>query len=140
MIILDTDHLSVVTDERHSQHAALVTRMAVADQTYSVSIVSIEEQLGGWLAKLHRLREGDRQIEPYDRVIKFIRLMEAFEIVRWDERATIRLDELRSRRINIGTQDLKIAALALSNDATVLTANLKDFTKVPGLRIENWIS
>jgi tRNA(fMet)-specific endonuclease VapC len=34
--------------------------------------------------------------------------------------------------------DLKIAAIALTRDATVLTRNLKDFSRVPGLRVEDW--
>jgi tRNA(fMet)-specific endonuclease VapC len=34
--------------------------------------------------------------------------------------------------------DLKIAAIALANDATLLTRNLSDFRKIPGLRIEDW--
>jgi tRNA(fMet)-specific endonuclease VapC len=34
--------------------------------------------------------------------------------------------------------DLKIAATALAYDATLLTANTKDFVKVPNLRIEDW--
>ena len=34
--------------------------------------------------------------------------------------------------------DLKIAAIALAYDAIVLTRNLKDFSRVPGLRVEDW--
>jgi tRNA(fMet)-specific endonuclease VapC len=34
--------------------------------------------------------------------------------------------------------DLKIAAIALAHNATVLTRNVKDFKLVPGLRIEDW--
>jgi tRNA(fMet)-specific endonuclease VapC len=36
--------------------------------------------------------------------------------------------------------DLKIAAIALVNDALLLTANLRDFERVPRLRIENWLN
>lgn len=34
--------------------------------------------------------------------------------------------------------DLRIASIALVEDATVLTANTIDFEKVPGLRIDDW--
>ncbi|WP_395092089.1 hypothetical protein [Armatimonas sp.] len=34
--------------------------------------------------------------------------------------------------------DLKIASIALSNQATLLTRNLRDYSKVPGLRCEDW--
>ena len=36
--------------------------------------------------------------------------------------------------------DLKIAAIARANDALLLSANRRDFAKVPGLRVENWLS
>jgi tRNA(fMet)-specific endonuclease VapC len=34
--------------------------------------------------------------------------------------------------------DLKIAAIALFNNATLLSRNLKDFRKVPDLNVEDW--
>jgi tRNA(fMet)-specific endonuclease VapC len=38
----------------------------------------------------------------------------------------------------MGTLDLKIAVIVLAHVATLLTRNLADFRKVPGLRIEDW--
>ena len=40
----------------------------------------------------------------------------------------------------VGSSDLKIASIALVNDALLLTANTRDFEKVPGLRYENWLT
>ena len=41
-------------------------------------------------------------------------------------------------KIRVGTMDLKIAAIALANDSTLLTRNIQDFSKVPDLKIEDW--
>ena len=43
-------------------------------------------------------------------------------------------------KIRIGTHDLKIAAITLVHDATLLSGNLRDFKKVPGLKVEDWSS
>ena len=36
-----------------------------------------------------------------------------------------------------GTMDLRLAAIALSQNLTVLTRNLRDFGRVPGLKVED---
>jgi hypothetical protein len=62
-----------------------------------------------------------------------------WEIVPFDERAADQVAGLRRQRIRIGTMDLKIASIALVNDALLVTANLRDFSKVPALRCEDWL-
>jgi tRNA(fMet)-specific endonuclease VapC len=52
--------------------------------------------------------------------------------------AAEQFQRLQLLRLRIGTMDMKIAAIALANDATLLTRNLADFGKVPGLRVEDW--
>ncbi|MBM3862272.1 MAG: type II toxin-antitoxin system VapC family toxin [Verrucomicrobia bacterium] len=49
------------------------------------------------------------------------------------------VEGLRKHRLRVGTMDLKIASICLAHDATLLTRNLADFQKVPGLRVENWL-
>jgi tRNA(fMet)-specific endonuclease VapC len=39
----------------------------------------------------------------------------------------------------LGTMDLKIAAIAISRSATLLTRNLSDFGKISNLQVENWL-
>ena len=48
------------------------------------------------------------------------------------------LDDLKKRRVRIGTMDLRIAAIALSRDLTVLSRNASDFSKVPDLKVGDW--
>lgn len=62
-----------------------------------------------------------------------------WEIVQFDEAAAIEFKRLRTERVRVATTDLKIAAIALTTDATLLSANLRDFERVPGLMVENWL-
>ena len=60
-------------------------------------------------------------------------------ILPWDADAVSTLARIRSQGVRIGTRDLRIAAITLAHDATLLTRNSVDFAKVPGLRFENWL-
>ncbi len=61
-----------------------------------------------------------------------------FLIAPFDQVAADLFDLLQSARVRIATRDLKIAAISLTSNALLLTANRIDFEKVPGLRFENW--
>jgi predicted nucleic acid-binding protein len=62
VILLDTDHLSVFTDERDPRHELVSSRMEIAEEPIACTIVSVEEVLRGWLAIIHRLRDVHRQL------------------------------------------------------------------------------
>jgi len=51
--------------------------------------------------------------------------------------AEIRAD-LETRGIVIGDLDMMIAAIALEHGLTVVTHNFKDFSRLPGLALEDW--
>ncbi len=55
----------------------------------------------------------------------------------WSYARTRLLLERSGQRI--GERDLFIAAHALALDRTLVTNNLREFTRVPGLRCENWV-
>jgi tRNA(fMet)-specific endonuclease VapC len=105
-----------------------------------MTAISVEEQLRGWLAAIRRAKKVHDQILFYNRLISLVRFVYKWQILPFDEPAADRFESLRKQRIRIGTQDLKIASISLERDALLLSANLRDFEQVPGLRVENWLA
>ena len=140
MIILDTDHVTVLRYPEHSQHAALSAKMEQSvDRNFAMTAITVEEQMRGWLAAIRRARKVHNQILYYTRLIGLVRFVNKWRILPFNEPAADRFEALRKQRIRIGTQDLKIASIALEADTLLLSANLRDFERVPGLRVENWL-
>jgi len=116
-----------------------VERLESVGDVLAVPVVSVEEQLRAWLAQIRRARGVYQQIVPYTRLAKVVHFLADWRIADWSESAAEAFERLRVARIRIGTQDLKIAAITLANDSLLLSANLGDFQRVPGLRVENWL-
>lgn len=69
-------------------------------------------------------------------------MLETLEEVPFDraaarESARVRLD-LERRGIVIGPLDLLIAGTALSRGATLATSNTREYSRIKGLRLEDW--
>ena len=142
MTILDTDHISVL--QRHGTRRAsmLQTRLdAVPSGSISTTVITAEEQqTRGWLALIARHSDAHRQVAYYDRLIRMFDFFADWELLRFDERSADQFRRLRKEGIRVSTMDLKIASIALANEATLLSANLQDFSKVPGLDVETWLA
>lgn len=48
--------------------------------------------------------------------------------------------ELEGKGEIISHTDIQIASIALANDLTLITRNIKHFSRISGLRIEDWIN
>jgi tRNA(fMet)-specific endonuclease VapC len=139
MILLDTDHLSILLEERDARHPPLIARLRAAGDILTVPIAVVEEQLRAWLAKIRSENNVHRQMVPYLRLKRVFTFLREWPIADWNEPAADCFARMRKARIRIGTQDLKIACTAIANDALLLSANLRDFKQVPGLRVEDWL-
>jgi tRNA(fMet)-specific endonuclease VapC len=102
--------------------------------------ITAEEQMRGWLSAIHAQRDVHRQVLYYDRLVGLFRFFAGWRILPFDEAAADEFQSLRSHHVRIGTMDLKIAVIALTQKATLLSSNLKNFEKVPGLQqVEDWL-
>ena len=138
MYLLDTDHISLM-DRGRAEGQNIPARLSrVPQDDVSASVISYEEQIRGWVSVIAQARTVERQIPLYRELERLLRFYCITPFLPFDERAAAEFKRLKQSRVRIGTMDLKIAAIALANDATLLTRNLSDFGKVPDLTAEDW--
>jgi tRNA(fMet)-specific endonuclease VapC len=67
-------------------------------------------------------------------------LLNEIDVVPFDQLAIDQFERLIAIRPlrKMGRADLQIASIALANRATLVTRNLKDFSRIPNLKIINW--
>jgi len=138
MILLDTDHLSVLEIPDSQRRSRLVSRLALSgDDDIGTTIITVEEQMRGWLASIAKERQPARQVRSYRRLAGLFAFFQQFHLALFDEGCANLFDTFNA--IRIGSPDRKIAAIAITNNALLLTANRRDFERIPGLRFENWM-
>jgi tRNA(fMet)-specific endonuclease VapC len=139
MVVLDTDHLSVLERGDQPRGVALRARLAPLPAAEVVTtIINYEEQMRGWLAYLARTRSVAHQLDAYRRLLQHLDNYRRIPVLPFDEAAAVTFQQLRRARLRIGTMDLKIAAIVVPRNATLLSRNLADFRQVPGLQVEDW--
>ncbi len=133
--LFDTDHVSLHERGSTPLHARIAS---VPLGSIAVSVVTVEEMIRGRLAVLARRSEGETRIRAYAKLMETVVFFSSVPVVLFDLACEQKFQELRSRRLRVGSQDLRIAATALVNNLIVVTRNRQDFERISGLSIEDW--
>ena len=127
--LLDTNVLSALVRDPQGPIAQRIA--AVGEDTVCTSVVVAAE-----------LRYGAHKSGSVRLAERIDLILSTLEILPLDVPADRHYGDIRQRLARLGTpigpNDLLIAAQALTLDLTVVTANEREFARVPGLRIENW--
>ena len=132
MYLFDTDTLSNLMKRSPSNRLLGLIRSTPVPAQFTSSITLGELIYGAQkkgsarlLTQIHELITANLPILPFNAA------------------AATQYGELRARLedrgIRIGDADMKIASIALVHGFTVVTANLRDFQRVPNLPVQNWI-
>ena len=131
MFMLDTDICIYLINERDG---ALRRKFESNARAICISSITYAELCYG-AAHSARVEDNFRELEEF---------CLGLDILPFDAAAGIRYGEIRQalteRGRVIGANDLLIAAHARSVDATLVTNNEREFGRVPGLRMENWLA
>ncbi len=128
--LLDT---SILSDLVRHPHGAVAVRIADVGEDAVVTSVIVSAELRFGAAKRKSVRLSS-QIEAILSRIEILDLQPPAD----QEYADIRAG-LERAGLLVGSNDLLIAAQARSLGLTVVTANLSEFQRVPGLTVENWL-
>ncbi len=133
--VLDTDHASLL----QRGHQPVIRQIAArSDNVIAVTVVTAEEQLRGRLRVIRRAASGPQLSVAYAGLRTTIEYFKSVELLDFSPAAAAEYAGLRSRKIRIGTMDLRIAAVVLAAGGVLVTRNHQDFIQVPGLRMEDW--
>jgi tRNA(fMet)-specific endonuclease VapC len=110
----------------------------LATNTIAVSVITVEEALGGWYTALRKARTPDQITAAYEELAATARQLGDYDILSFPRNAVLRFDGLVRLKLAVKKNDLRIAAIALEAGATVVTRNFRDFRRVPGLVCEDW--
>ena len=128
--VLDTDTVIYILKRRPPDVAAHFERCT--PEEVAISAVSVAELMYGAEKSQHPVK-ARRAVE---RVANFLRVLP------FDERAARVYGRVRGHLEKLGTPigalDTLIGAHALSVHATLVTNNVREFERIPGLKVENW--
>lgn len=132
MYCFDTDVLSAVV--RRDPPLSLIRRLArVPAEEQCTTAVTLGELLYGAAR-----RGSDSLVERVRAVV-----LQALTVLPFDTAAAVSCGALRSRLEAEGRRldepDLRIASIALSRSLVLVTGNVRHFSRVPGLHVEDWL-
>ncbi|MGK7945090.1 MAG: type II toxin-antitoxin system VapC family toxin, partial [Microcystaceae cyanobacterium] len=108
----------------------------------SATIITVQELFNGWIGKINDPSAINNLPKLYSKLSITVKYLQTVEILDFTPEADHILKQLlkenpplRKKRLQ---KDMRIAAIALSLDAIVVTRNQKYFSLVPGLSTVDW--
>lgn len=138
MIAFDTDVLSLI----HAGNATFVQRAdALADRDHAVPVVVLQELIRGRLNAIRLVEAGRAKFDlewAYRQFEITLAIPQTLTVLSFTASADARVAQWKSEAIRIGTNDLRIAAICVEHNATLITRNQRDFERLPNLQVEFW--
>lgn len=138
MYLIDTDTLTHLYAGHHRVINALQN---LADADVGTTIITKVELLRGRFDFILKASSGVEVLRAQRWLVRTEELLAQIKIATLDDIAISHFDRLRETKgVNkIGRADLLIASIALANNATLVTRNLRHFRQIPNIKVVNWV-
>ena len=121
---LDTDTTTLLL---HGHPEVCAHAAAVEAEQLSVTIIAVEEMLTGWYSQIRRAKNDEETLRAYASLQQAVEFLGRVRILPMDEEALEQFHAFRKGKYRIGSNDLRMAAIAKRHDVTLVTCNLSDF-------------
>ena len=138
MIAYDTDILTEIL-LGNTTFATRASKISVYQQ--AVPIIVIEEIVRGRLNIIRQAEAGKSKVSLDRAYILFQETFSDFrrlQILSYNSQAESYYQQWRQQKIRISTHDLRIAAICVVYDVTLISRNRRDFERVANLKVEFW--
>jgi tRNA(fMet)-specific endonuclease VapC len=123
-------------------HPIVRQNIAKHEADLSITIVTVQELFNGWVGRLNEPSQVNQQVKLYGKLSRVVTLLKEIQVLDFDESADqifrqmlTNSPQLRKARLQ---RDMRIAAITISQTATIVTRNYRDFAQVPDLPILDW--
>ena len=139
LYVIDTDIFTLIQHQARQSVPLLFLRVSMQKQeNLCTTIISFQEQAKGCLASANRIQPESKLLDAYEMMQNLRDAYCRLNVLPFNAAAKRQVDELVRQRIRVGTMDMRIAAITMVNQATLITRNTQDFERIPGLRLEDW--
>jgi tRNA(fMet)-specific endonuclease VapC len=136
--ILDTDHVSLFL----AGNKSIIAQVEKHYNNLAITVVTVQELFNGWTGKLNDPAQANNLANLYTKLWKTTEFIKVITVLNFDIHAENCYKILRQNSKALAKKriekDLRIASIALTKNAIIITRNYKDFSQIPNLKIENW--
>jgi tRNA(fMet)-specific endonuclease VapC len=138
LFILDTDAASLFL----AGNQKLIERVTQNIPDVVTTIVTVQELFNGWAGRVNDPAEANNLVRIYGKLWQTTEFLKTIEILTFSELANTYYQRLILEHKLLAKKklekDMRIAAIALSVGGIIITRNQRNFSQVPGLKIEDW--
>ena len=138
MYLLDSDVLTLLFHRKGQQLFLEQRILSQPAEKLFISIISVDEALRGVRRLIDNPPSKDGGWEGCRLLRKIMKAYSGFEICPYTPEATAIFKTMPAAAKRKGSNDCKIAAIALSRGFTVITRNVADYREIPDVDFEDW--
>jgi tRNA(fMet)-specific endonuclease VapC len=140
LYLLDTNYLTILQRGGEASQRLQARLDQIEPSAIATTIISYHEQMRGWLSRANSFQQAKpiEQVKIYQSLEENRQIFSEITVVGFDLQAAEEYQQLRKLHRKTGSMDLRIAAIAITQGATLLSQNLVDFKNIQKLQVEDW--